>query len=405
MKVQNFFTKTVVSAGIFLTLQGCGQPNQSTQTPSANETIFTEAASPESSALLADREETKKLRYVHVNLAALKRILTSGRQSVLSLNLFDDEKVDVMLEDIDVKSANNIVVEGRIVGDNTSEVSLVVNGDVLIGNVRRGDGDSAENFEIRSKGNGLHSIRVPQGDKEENCEEINEGPVAGETPTGDLAKSMSEDQVGVLSSPVVKVLGAYTPQARANQGGTSAIVALIQKGVADTNRALADSGSSLRVQLVGTMETKSSESSSISNDLSALRSKTDSRFNDVHSVRTRLGADQVSLVGSYRNYAVAAGIGYVRSSYSNAFTVTKAAYFGQYTFSHELGHNLGLNHEDGYVSSAGRFRTIIAYGNLPRIRRYSNPSLTYNGYRTGDTYHNEMKIINANAVRMSLLAN
>ncbi len=405
MKLQNFFTKAAVVSGFslaLLTLQGCGQNSQSL-TP--NEDIFVETESPAGIAQVTDQAHAKRLRYVRVNIPALKRILTKGDTTTLRLNFFDNQSVDVLLEQIDRKSADNIVVVGRVVGDSDSAVTLVLNQGILIGNVRRGD--SNENFEIRVKGNGVHSIRLPEGDLEENCEVVKENGShshdENEQATGDLDESMSSDRASVLASPVVKVLGAYTPNARAAQGGTAGIVALIQKGVADTNRALEDSGSSLRVELVGTVETKSNESSSISNDLSALRSKTDSRFNEIHALRSQLGADQVSLVGSYSRYNTAAGIGYFRSTYSNAFTVTKAAYFGQYTFSHELGHNLGLDHSDGYVSGAGRFRTIIAYGNYPRIRRYSNPSISYNGFKTGDTRHNEAKILNSNAIRMSAL--
>jgi hypothetical protein len=409
MKQQNIFIKSVVFAGISLTLQACGNPSQPNKSTAPNAAIFTEAETSETAALVQSQSEsltqtaaqTKKLRYVHVNLPALKKILNDGTQSVVRLNFFDDQPVDVMLEHVDKKSPDNIVVVGRIVGDSQSEVSLVVNQDVLIGNVRRGDG--SDGFEIRTHGNGLHSVSVPVGDQEENCIEINEGPVAGEKRTGDIA-ALSSDQASVMATPVVRVLGAYTPQARAYAGGTAAIVALIQKGVADTNQAMVDSGVPMQVVLAGTMETASSESSDIARDLSALRSTNDGRFDDVHAMRRKVAADQVSLVGSYSRYSTAAGIGYVKSSYSNAFTVTKAMYFRQYTFSHELGHNLGLNHEDGFVSGAGRFRTIIAYGTYPRIRRYSNPNLKYNGYYTGDSLHNESKILNANSVRMSLLA-
>ncbi|HVK61245.1 MAG TPA: zinc-dependent metalloprotease family protein [Bdellovibrionales bacterium] len=350
-----------------------------------------------------DQENAKDVRYVHVNFPALKKALDS-KSGTLSLNFSEDEApTEVILEEVNKKGDNNYVVVGRVVGDSESEVSLVMNDDAFVGDVRHGDG-KGENYELRAKGSGLFAIRVPDGDLEEPCEEREEAAIEGENPIGDI-KATAEGKASPLATPVVRVLGAYTPRARINQGGTTAIVALIQKGIADTNRALTDSGINLKVELAGTMETKSNESSSMSSDLSALRSKTDSRFNDVHAKRTSVRADQVSLIGSYKGYSTAAGIGYVRASYSNAFTVTKAQYFSQYTFSHELGHNLGLNHSDGYQNSAGRFRTIIAYGSYPRIRRYSNPNMTYNGYRTGTASHNESSILRANATRMASLIN
>jgi hypothetical protein len=173
------------------------------------------------------------------------------------------------------------------------------------------------------------------------------------------------------------------------------MLALIQMGIADTNTAFAGSGVNLKVRLVGTMETFSNETSNMSNDLSSLRSTTDSKWNEVHAERRRLAADQVSLIGAYQNYSTPGGIGYVNSTASTAFTIVKSRYFKYFTFGHELGHNIGLRHSDGYVNSTGRFRTIMAYGSEPRIRRYSNPLINYNGYLTGDSDQNSSAILNA----------
>ena len=149
------------------------------------------------------------------------------------------------------------------------------------------------------------------------------------------------------------------------------------------------------MRLVGTLALKQNDSGNFSSDLSALKSKTDGKWDEVHAERTRLGADQVTVVGNYPGGSVA-GIGYIGATASSAFTVVKRSMFSQYTFTHELGHNIGLQHSDGYVNSTGAFRTIMAYGSVPRILRYSSSTLTYKSYATGNSSHNSAAILNAN---------
>jgi hypothetical protein len=101
------------------------------------------------------------------------------------------------------------------------------------------------------------------------------------------------------------------------------------------------------------------------------------------------------MVASYPNGSTA-GIGYIGSTVSTAFTITRVSAFRQFSFTHELGHNVGLQHSDGYESSGGSFRTIMAYGSVVRIDRFSNPDLLYNGYRTGTSSQDSASILNDN---------
>jgi len=257
-----------------------------------------------------------------------------------------------------------------------------------------------ERFEIRYVVDGVHSIRVPAA-TEESCEtappDVEEG-ASGTDPDepGNQVSAQNvttKDATGdVVTDPVIDMLVAYTPQARRKQGGTDAMIALIQLGIADTNRAFVDSGVSASVRLVGTVEVKQAETSSFSRDLTALKSTSGGRWDEVHPLRKSLGADQVTMIADYPNSSIA-GIGTISATRSTAFTVVKRTTFGQYTFSHELGHNIGLRHEDGYQNSSGRFRTIMAYGSYSRIRRFSNPDKTYGGYSTGTSSHDSVSIL------------
>lgn len=334
-------------------------------------------------------------RTVKVNHNSFKRALRRGERSRLQLNLFNDRLIRVFIDKVDHLSADNIVAVGEVEGDPLSSVTVVLKDQVLVANIRNPFED--ENFEIRYQKNGVHTVQAVEVTDEAQC-------AAYELPQVLDAEDSGSDSYSYLqAAPIIDMLVAYTPAARSKHGGTNAMIAIIQAGIADTNRAFSDSGVNLSVRLVGTLEVRQNESSDFSADLTALRSKTDGKWDEVHAERERLGADQVSLIGAYAGNSSVAGIGYVNASAASAFTITKSNQFIQYTFTHELGHNIGLNHSDGLENSSGRFRTIMAYGSYSRIRRFSNPSLAYNGYSTGDSSRNSSRILNANGSRTASL--
>jgi hypothetical protein len=365
---------------------------------------------------------TKRQRSVAVNIQQWQKALRPG--SHFQVPLFSDRSVEIQIESVQNISPQNKVAVGRVIGQPLSAVTLVLKNDILIGNINLNSGlnsglnagdsafasessdssgalgssnDTEDKFEIRYTGSGVHRIRAEGEDLNSECLTV-------EDPDDSVAQ-VAEKGAGpekVLATPVIDILGAYTPAARIAQGGKDAIEALIQMGVADTNRALADSGVVLSTRLVGLMELKQNESD-YSPDIAALQGTKDGKWDEVHAERARLGADQVTVVGAYPINTGVAGIGFTNAKASSAFTIVKAAAFGMYTFSHELGHNLGLQHSDGFLSSPGNFRTIIAYGSYPRLRRYSNPKIPYKTFATGDSAHNEAAILNKNALRVSSL--
>ncbi len=377
---------------------------------------------------LANSDEDEKLvrqRAVTLDATVLQNAVQLVQDAVTSasmvptqlvMNFFSDTRITVEIESLEVPDSGNIVLMGHVAGEDESAVTLVLTDGILVGDVRRARVN--ETFEIRHVAGDIHLIRLTQPKNDEgDChavetdpgddDELGEGEGAqvgsGHESSLELAEAaLSSDAVesgidNLQSTPVIDILVAYTPQARAYQGGTSAMQALIQLGITDTNQALASSGSSLQVRLAGTLETRQNETGVWRSDLQALKGKSDGRWDEVHAERIRVGADQVTLIGRYSGSKVT-GIGFINASVASAFTVVKSSAFKQYTFSHELGHNLGLRHEDGYVNATGRFRTIIAYGNYPRIRRFSNPDRTYNGYLTGNSAHNEIRVINRNSL-------
>lgn len=347
-----------------------------------------------------ERRIVTRRRYVTVDTRAL-RAQAKAKGDTLRLSLFTDRTLDIRIDDwVDESGRGGFVASGHLADDPESEITLSTYGDVLVGTIH--DRRRGESHEIRYLSSGMHTIETVQRGHGEDCETVEVPTTHGLSNPMD-GDTRNDQDTPLASLPVVDMLVAYTPAARTKVGGTSAMLALIQMGIADTNTAFTNSGVRMRVRLAGTLALAQNETTSWSGDLSALRRNGDGRWDEVHAERARLGADQVTLIGAYINGSGTAGIGYVGATLSYAFAIVKSNAFGGYTFTHELGHNIGLNHSDGYENSSGRFRTVMAYGIQPRIRRLSNPELPYNGYRTGTDTKNSASIANGNATRMASL--
>ena len=175
--------------------------------------------------------------------------------------------------------------------------------------------------------------------------------------------------------------------------------------VTDINTAYAESGVTITMNLAGMHQTVYDDSSGSSGDaLSALTNNGDGQMDEVHGVRDALFADIVSMIYN----GPGCGIGYLPSSSSTAFNVTKeSCLVGNRTMAHEIGHNQGAHHDrvtasagttsaynygyrrcnDGSVDDFGApyFRTVLSYScsSAPRVGRFSNPNVNYSGVPQG----------------------
>ena len=201
----------------------------------------------------------------------------------------------------------------------------------------------------------------------------------------------------------------YTPAAREAAGGTAAIEAGIDLMVAETNQAYRDSGVQQRVALAAREEVQYTEADWAGVDLDRLTDPEDGHMDGVHAIRDRVGADLVHLIAVSDDVC---GIARLASRADSAFGLTGHECGGR-SFAHELGHNMGLQHDRyeacwypcsnwptpysyGYVNqrafSAGeprsrRWRTIMAYPTqcsdediyCSGLLRFSNPAQSWNG--------------------------
>ena len=272
-------------------------------------------------------------------------------------------------------------------------MTLVVNGSVVVGTVRT----LGAVYTIRTAGDGTYVIR--------QIDEYSLPPLGEplEAPLSARDSHSQDDDVLPDDGSEIDVMVVYTPLAKHREGGRAAIEALIDLFVIETNIAYANSGVTHRIRLVLREEVEYNEEGDSGIDLGSLQNHSDGYMDHVHELRDLYAADLVHIVVGILD---ACGLGWISSdeTYGFALTVTIC---GGLTFAHELGHNMGLNHDRyavgvpargsnyGYVNQrmfkpdppeSARWRTIMAYGRqcgqvggCPQVQYFSNPELNYNG--------------------------
>ncbi len=319
------------------------------------------------------------------------------RGHLLVLNLFPGVVVRARMTRSE-RAGRALVWAGRIEGRPLGDVVLAIVDGVMSGSAVWPGGA----YRIRYDGS-THVV-----------EELDHGlfPEDGcfEEVPGGAADVTTEPIVNADDGSLIDVLVVYTPAARAAAGGTPAIQALINTAVAETNTGYANSGVIQRLRLAAAQEIGYAESGTtttdMSTDLSRVTGTADGYMDSVHALRDAYHADLVSLiVTGYNNYYGACGIAWLMAGNNPAFgpnafsVIDRTCATGYYSFGHELGHNMGLNHARtdpvgtgaypysyGYKDPGNAFRTVMAYNcpvNCTRILHFSNPNVLFGGNPTG----------------------
>lgn len=326
----------------------------------------------------------------------------------IRLDLFDEAPYEVSIERTEHTGANRFHSLGRLERAAGSHVLLAVDGNVLAGTVLiPGEGT----FQIGYAGDGLHRIVEPDPARTPGCA-VDQDPRDAAAPVaeGRLPGWHPADLAGGpgLADPtdpvVVDVLVLYTEAAREAAGGPAGIQTLIDLAVAEAHLCYVNSGVRLRLNVVYQGPVHYPQEGALSVDLERLTQPDDGFLDEAHTLRAEYAADLVCLIVEEEFSRLYAGKANQRGPgpaglAASAFSVVRRAYLtGNFTFAHELGHNLGCGHDRANAASSPShsfaygyrfvvddctYRTVMAYRPGLQIPYFSNPDLTFLGVPLG----------------------
>lgn len=289
------------------------------------------------------------------------------------------------------RGAEDYTWRGRL-AEGEGSVTLTVRGPELAGLIEV-DGTA---YEIVPRGRGTSSLVLLDSDRFPECG-VAPREAGAEEPSPDVRAFSNAKHPDPQSRIDVMVL--YTAAARNGAGGESQIRATAQAAVDAANTAYANSQITTRLRLVHVREAAyTEEGASYNAHLSWLASDP-----TVAALRNTYRADMVDLLVQDGAFC---GLGFLMGSVSpsfapSAFTVTtRSCAVGNFSFAHELGHNMGAHHDpaNGGGTPAfpfsyghfvnGSFRTVMSYNTqcpsgCTRVSQFSNPNVTFMGQLTG----------------------
>ena len=361
--------------------------------------------------------QRRMVRIDFAQLGAARKEVLAQRPAHLALNLFEGVSFRVVLERT-APTSSGYSLSGRLEGVPFGTMALVLNGRIVMGKVRTIEAV----YTIRTLGAGTYVI------ERTDPTEFREGPpLKPAAPTSALdfrtdARATEEDD-----GSEIDVLVVWTRTARRHAGGTRHIETAIDLAVVETNDAYAASGAAQRIKLVGAVETNYENTGNLIIDLDRLVIPSDGYLDEVHALRDSYAADLVHLASSgtcgsggveglafamedpSASFEASAFSASIFCNLANVLQTNTRTGLSSRLFAHELGHNMGLQHDryapyttlnkpypysHGYVNqkafddgatTESRWRTIMAYDaqcraaglRCPPLLRFSNPNQRY----------------------------
>jgi len=333
---------------------------------------------------------TTVVRAVHV-LVDIKQLAAGSRS--LRLIIFDRRTLNLTLDRIEPIPHKGLIWYGKVAKEPRSSAVLALVGQTVSGNI---DTEAGRAYQIRYVGGGVHSFREIDRTK---------FPNEGTPLLGDVKLLQTPFAPGVCATDPpteIDALVVYTPAARSAAGGQDAMEGTVYLALADTNESYLNSNIDQRLRLAHVEEVNYIETGMLGTDLASLQGGSGG-LASVHALRDTFAADTVTLITEGGD---SCGQGYYMSGVSQSFesyaysVVPRACATGSYSFAHELGHNMGADHDVPHEFAPGAYpynhgffntsptapatpwRTIMAEeGSLPsaRVKYFSNPSVNDSG--------------------------
>ena len=351
-------------------------------------------------------------RFVTIDVAALpdtNRRARVAREPSLTLELFPDIAVLAVFDRYD-ENANGVTWVGHVDRVAMSSVTLVYSDDLLAGSVVM----PGASYSIRPASEEVRRTNTPAGRAVHVVTEVNQAGFLREAPPIEVqlppdVVAAANDVAMTDTADFVDVMVLYTQTAMTSSGGATAMQNLINLAVSETNTSYANSGVTQRLRLVNTGLVNYTESNNFSTNLNELRSGAGA-LSGVAALRETFRADLVTLLVRPQQ-PEACGVGFLMTNVSAAFApsgfnVVDASCIANFTYAHELGHNMGARHDwymdnattpfsyaHGFVNAAPsqRWRTIMAYPDhctdqgfsCSRVLYWASPTRQYLPYCAG----------------------
>lgn len=308
----------------------------------------------------------------------------------LRLNLFDNRSFDVELDRFVRRSATSYTAFGHIAGGHeTGAVLLTVEGSALVVEVRT---DGGELFEVQGLGDDVYEVRELDPSYMPICGSVTHSQWTPSAAIEEKALAKQDD------GQVIDVLFVFTPTVVSLHGDADQVRARIQAAVDGGNDALQNSAINTRFRAVGMEEINYTETEVGEIELNRITNPFDAFADFVHVLRNDFGADLVCAIINWtgNNFA---GHAWILPSLNTAnqnlgFGVVRSDSISQFIVNHEIGHNLGCDHDRNNASGNRLFpysfghrfnssRTLMAYAPGIWTTRFSNPNINVGGTPTG----------------------